>query len=271
MIGFIISSAETVGDVTMSAKFSKITDEDDIASRVQGGLLADGLNSFLAACLGSPPNTTFSQNNGLISLTRCASRSAGFACAFWLILFGVIGKFGALFASIPICVMGGVVLQLWSSVFVSGMVQATTGFTRRNGFILTIALGIGLGVAMEGQTFDYPGPYSFFRKVLVFDYGFWPMKMVCKTPNVASGVTNGALFCQAYNGPCCLEWNDAAKMWRSTVLAVLKTPYGVGFLFAFILNLILPEDKVDEDTEEFQRGDFAKKVEDTSTTEVAGA
>ncbi len=107
LIGFIISSAETIGDVAMTCKYSGVEGEDEVSSRIQGGLLADGVNSFVAALFGSPPNTTFSQNNGLISLTRCASRSAGFSCAFWLCCFGIIGKFGALFASIPICVMGG--------------------------------------------------------------------------------------------------------------------------------------------------------------------
>jgi len=158
LIGYMISSAETIGDVHMTAFYSRITDEDDIAARQQGGLLADGVNSFLATLFGSPPNTTFSQNNGLIALTRCASRSVGFSCAFWLILLGVVSPFGMAFASIPICVIGGVCLLTWASVFVSGMELATKNWTRRNQFILTISLGLGIGVAMEGHVFDYPGP-----------------------------------------------------------------------------------------------------------------
>ena len=86
LIGYFVSTAETIGDVTMSCKYSKLeTEGPDFESRVQGGLLADGVNSFLACLFTSPPNTTFSQNNGVISLTQCASRSAGFSCAFWLI------------------------------------------------------------------------------------------------------------------------------------------------------------------------------------------
>merc|ERR1719240_120586 len=95
LIGFFISSAETVGDIGMSCIASRLpSDGDDTMSRVQGGLLADGLNSLISCLMTSPPNTTFSQNNGVIALTRCASRAAGFACAGWLIFFGVIGKFG---------------------------------------------------------------------------------------------------------------------------------------------------------------------------------
>jgi len=220
-----VSTAETIGDVTMSCAASKLPVKgDDFESRVQGGLLADGFNSLLACLFTSPPNTTFSQNNGVIQLTRCASRSAGFSCAsearaaakrkaffcpreriprgvrrdprrhgmstssprrrssggvsarrprrrrdprpadrprvsgnsrqdrentgkarcrFWLILFGVFGKLGAAFTSIPICVVGGLVLQAFAMVFVSGMIIATKHVTRRNTFIMMISLARG--------------------------------------------------------------------------------------------------------------------------------
>lgn len=233
----VTSSAETVGDVTMSCEYSKVTDADEIASRVQGGVLADGINSFISALFGSPPNTTFSQNNGLIALTKCASRSAGFSCAFWLILFGVVAPIGAAFASIPICVVGGVVLLAWGSVFVSGLSLCTRDFSRRNQYILTVACSIGLAVAMEGQGISYPGPLSFFRRKLAYDQGFWPMKHVCKTP-----VPGGEDFCPNANGPCCDEWDETKKMGRATVLKVLAQPYAICFVFVFFLNLVMPFD-----------------------------
>ncbi|KAH8044565.1 xanthine transmembrane transporter [Aureococcus anophagefferens] len=102
--------------------------------------------------------TDAAQNNGVIQLTQCASRAAGFACAFWLILFGVIGKIGAAFSSIPICVVGGVVLQCSAMVFVSGMNIATRHATRRNNYILMVALALGIGVGMEPQLFEAAGP-----------------------------------------------------------------------------------------------------------------
>jgi len=49
--------------------------------------------------------------------------------------------------------------------------------------------------------------------------------------------------CYNYNGPCCAAWNSGAKMLRTTIMMILKTPYGIGFVLAFVLNLILPEDK----------------------------
>merc|ERR1719487_2864581 len=112
LIGFFVSASETVGDIGMSCIASRIpTEGADYNSRIQGGILADGINSFIACLLTTPPNTTFSQNNGVIALTRCASRAAGFACAGWLMAFGVFGFLGAMFASVPICVVGGMVLQ----------------------------------------------------------------------------------------------------------------------------------------------------------------
>jgi len=251
LVGFLISTAESIGDITITCRFSAVIDENDVASRIQGGLLADGVNSFIAGLLGSPPNTTFSQNCGLIPLTRCASRSAGFSACFFLIILGLFSHIGAAFASIPICVVGGVVLQAWASVFVSGMALATQDFTRRNQFILAIALGVGIGVAMETHIVDWPGPYTFFRRNLAYDYGFWPEKDVCSTPNAPwineAGKCQGVGIFGVNNGNCCSEYDTNLKMWRTTCLMILKTPYCIGFILAFILNLIIPEDI--EDTE----------------------
>merc|ERR1719399_1407640 len=180
LIGYFVSTAETIGDVTMSCEASKLaTTGPDFESRVQGGLLADGFNSFLACLFTSPPNTTFSQNNGVIKLTACASRSAGFSCAFWLILFGVWGKLGAAFNSIPICVVGGLVIQCFSGVFVSGMIIATKHITRRNSFILMLSLAIGMGVAMQPNLFEGGGVGSYYSKNLRNNVGFWPRYLTC--------------------------------------------------------------------------------------------
>lgn len=187
LIGFYISSAETVGDVKMTAYYSKIDDPEDVDKRIQGGLLADGVNSFLATFFCSPPNTTFSQNNGVIALSRCASRSAGFSCSVWLILFGIFGKIGAAFASIPICVVGGVVLQCFTMVFVAGMGMLAecgvgTRKGRRNSYIAMLSIAFGIGVALEPQLFDagVTSPSSFYHTNLGFNYGFWPKHMVCE-------------------------------------------------------------------------------------------
>mmetsp|Transcript_116991 Transcript_116991/g.331065 ORF Transcript_116991/g.331065 Transcript_116991/m.331065 type:complete len:706 (+) Transcript_116991:59-2176(+) len=299
IIGFFISTAETVGDIGASCHASGIPSVgDDFDSRVQGGLLADGMNSFLAAIFTSPPNTTFSQNNGIIALTRCASRATGFACAVWLILFGVLGKFGAIFSSVPICVVGGMVLMCFSMVFVSGIkIVSTQPISRRNSFILTLALGFGMGVAMIPHLFDASGGQSFYGNNLAHSYGFWPLRDACETfpkssdfgatdlvkargrtsaascvvPVVGDstftcgscsqadceglgGSYTAAVYepvfvetCIQTNGACCKKYDVVKKMWRTTVVMILKTPYCIGFLIAAMLNVLLPEDSEDPD------------------------
>ena len=124
---------------------------------------------------------------------------------------------------------------------------------------------------MEGHIFDWPGPYTFFRRNLAYDYGFWPEKYVCKKENAPwineNGICQGVGPFGANNGNCCAEYDDTAKMWRRTFLMILKTPYAIGFLVAFILNLAIPEDK-DETEREQER---AKKTASTPSLEVVTA
>jgi len=226
LIGFFVSTAETIGDVTMTCEASRLaTEGDDFEGRVAGGLLADGFNSFLATLFTSPPNTTFSQNNGVIKLTQCASRAAGFACAFWLILFGVFGKLGAAFNSIPICVVGGLVLQCFASVFVSGMIIATKHVTRRNSFIIMISLALGVGVALEPNLFEGGGVASFYGQNLRNNIGFWPRYKTCKDYPEVTVVTapatcevNGYTWC----GPSVAS--SSTPSMRPAPLAGRRTP-----------------------------------------------
>eukprot|EP00873_Tetraselmis_striata_P000948 jgi/Tetstr1/421212/TSEL_001117.t1 len=127
-----------------------------------GGLLGDSVSSFLAALAFSMPNTTFSQNNGVISLTRVASRMAGIGCAVWLIIYGIFGKVGAFFTSIPQPVLGGMTTFLFANIAVSGIkVICSRPLTRRIRFILAISLSFGLGVtiwpAWTSNMFDCAG------------------------------------------------------------------------------------------------------------------
>jgi len=287
LICSFITTAETIGDVMMTAKFSKITDEAEIMARQQGGVLADGVNSIIACLCGSPPNTTFSQNNGIIALTRCASRSAGFACAGWLIFIGLFGKVGAAMASIPMPIVGGVILQCFTMVFVAGMqILGPLLAIRRNSFIVMLSLAFGLGVAMEPQVVSAAGASSFFGKNLDHNHGLWPRKMVCdEFPTISSTITaemcaitntTGAVHslsldsascegvgvytaavtemveiktCSNDNGRCCLKYNKAADSLRTSVVLILKTPYCIAVLIALFLNLILPYEKDEEDEE----------------------
>lgn len=274
VIAFFTSTAETIGDINASVDASQLpTEGADVQSRVQGGLLADGINSFLAALFTTPPNTTFSQNNGVIAITRCASRLAGYACAGWLIFFGIIGKFGGFVADIPICVLGGMVTILFASILVSGIaVLSKIEFNRRNRIILSLSLGIGLGVVAVPDFVQAGGPASFYGPTLNMNMGLWPKKRVCISgtevyfDGTQDGVNNTASFNMGV-GPlggftggndltysyqvAPTDWvrtcsfDEDLEFWRDVVLILLKTPYSIGFIVALLLNAILPHDPED--------------------------
>lgn len=89
MAVFIICACEAIGDITATCDVSRLEVEGKVyESRIQGGVLADGINGLLAALATITPMTTFAQNNGVIALTRCANRSAGYCC--WYVLFSLL-------------------------------------------------------------------------------------------------------------------------------------------------------------------------------------
>ena len=182
LIAFVVTSVETIGDIAASCDASQIPSTGrDAETRIQGGLLCDGFNSLIACLMTTPPNTTFSQNNGVISLTRCASRAAGLACAGWLMLFGVLAKFAGVIASIPECVLGGMTIFLFANVLVSGIaiITGSGALNRRNRFILAISLGVGLGVTAVPEWAEGGGVAAFYGGNLKHNIGLMPAKDAC--------------------------------------------------------------------------------------------
>jgi uric acid-xanthine permease len=111
--------------------------------------------------------STFAQNNGVISLTRCANRKAGYCCCFFLFIMGVFSKFAAVFVAIPSSVLGGMTTFLFTAVAVSGVrILATCEFSRRNRFIMTCALSLGVGAILVPDWFSYFFTYSGPNKAL---------------------------------------------------------------------------------------------------------
>lgn len=155
LIGYAVSTVETIGDITASCDASRVeTSGTEFESRVQGGLLADGVNSLIAGLMTGSPTTTFSQNNAVIAMTRTANRSAGVWAALWLIVFGVFGKIGGVFVAIPDAVLGGMTTFLFAKVAASGIrILATLEWTRRDRFICATSLSLGLGVIITPNAF----------------------------------------------------------------------------------------------------------------------
>ncbi|OJA15064.1 hypothetical protein AZE42_12170, partial [Rhizopogon vesiculosus] len=117
---------------------------------------SDGIGGFVSALFTVTPLSIFAQNNGVISVTRCANRAAGRWCCVFLILFGALGKLSGVFLAIPNPVLGGVTTFLFASVVVSGLrVLSFVQYTRRDRFILAAAMSFGVGDLLVPDIFDY--------------------------------------------------------------------------------------------------------------------
>lgn len=162
MAVYIILACEAIGDITATCDVSRLDVQGQyFDSRIQGGILSDGIAGVLAGLLTVTPMSVFAQNNGVINLTRCANRKAGFACCFFLIIAGIFSKFAAVILSIPNAVLGGMTTFLFTAVAVSGMrIVSTIEFTRRNRFILTTSLALGYGATLVTDWFQYVFTYA---------------------------------------------------------------------------------------------------------------
>jgi xanthine/uracil permease len=164
IIMFACQAVSCIPDILATSELSGVDIEGaEFSSRVQGGILCDGLGSFFSALSTGPPMVSQAGNNGVIVLTGCASRRVGWAASGFLILMGVIAKFGAVFASMPPSVLGGMQVFLYSTIAVAGVrVLALIEWTRRDRFILTVALGIGFMDICQPDWFSsmltYNGP-----------------------------------------------------------------------------------------------------------------
>jgi len=169
---YMVLAMEAIGDITATCDVSRLeVDGELFDSRIQGGVLADGLNGIIAALCTITPMSTFAQNNGVIALTRCANRKAGYACCFWLIIMGIFAKFAAALVAIPAAVLGGMTTFLFSAVTVSGIrIISTMPFTRRNRFILTAGFTLGFGATMVPNWFSYVFTYNGPNKALLGFY-----------------------------------------------------------------------------------------------------
>ncbi|KAK4149872.1 permease family-domain-containing protein [Chaetomidium leptoderma] len=155
---FMICACEAIGDITATCDVSRLEVEGELyESRIQGGVLADGINGMLAALATITPMTTFAQNNGVIALTRCANRTAGYWCCIFLLTTGIFTKFAAALVAIPDPVLGGMTTFLFCAVAVSGLAIIAKGvpFNRRNRFVLTASLALGYGATLVPEYFNH--------------------------------------------------------------------------------------------------------------------
>ena len=150
MVMFIVTAVETVGDISGVMEGGMNREPSD--KELSGGVICDGLGSTFAACFGVLPNTSFSQNVGLVAMTKVVNRGALATGAVFLILCGLIPKLGALVSIMPQAVLGGAAVMMFSSIVVSGIQLITKEkMTPRTLTIVSVALGVGYGMGANSS------------------------------------------------------------------------------------------------------------------------
>lgn len=149
---FLVSATETIGDtsaVTNIVLGREATDEE-----ISGSLACDGLVSSLSACFGCMPITSFSQNVGLLAMTKVINRRTIATGAGILILAGIVPAVGAVLATLPEAVLGGCTIMMFGNIVISGLQMiGNCGYTQRNVTIAALSLSVGLGFTQVPEMF----------------------------------------------------------------------------------------------------------------------
>jgi xanthine permease XanP len=153
---YLITAIESIGDITATSVISgEPIEGPKYFRRIKGGVLGDGLNSLIAACFNTFPNTTFSQNNGVIQLTGVGSRYIGYFIAAIFVLLGFFPIVGGIFQALPQPVLGGATIVMFATVAVAGIkILSCVNLTKRNSIILAVSLGLGLGVTFVPEILE---------------------------------------------------------------------------------------------------------------------
>ena len=148
---FLVSAAETIGDT--SALVAGGLGREITGEEISGSLACDGYGSFISGLFGCPPVTSFSQNVGLVAMTKVVNRFTIMTGAVAMILAGLFPPIGNFFASLPQSVLGGCTIMMFGTILTSGMQMiANCGFTQRNITIVAMALSIVIGFTTTSES-----------------------------------------------------------------------------------------------------------------------
>ena len=148
---FLVSAVETIGDT--SALVSSGLDREITGKEISGSLACDGYASTISSLFGCPPVTSFSQNVGLVAMTKVVNRFTIMTGAVCMILAGLLPPIGNFFASLPDSVVGGCTIMMFGSILTSGVQMiASCGFSQRNITIVSLSLAVGIGFTTASES-----------------------------------------------------------------------------------------------------------------------
>ena len=150
---YLASLLEALGDMTATCQLSGLeTTGPSYTARIRGGVLSDAITCVVSGVIGSFPSTTYAQNNGVIQITGVASRHVGKWMAAFLVMLGLFPSVARWVTAMPPPVLGGMAILLFGLVSVSGLrLILIGGLSHRDGLIVALSLGIGLGAASQPE------------------------------------------------------------------------------------------------------------------------
>lgn len=149
---FLVSATETIGDT--SALAASGLNRDVTTKETSGSIACDGFVSALSSVFGCMPITSFSQNVGLVAMTKVVNRYAIATGAFIMVIAGFFPAVGSLLATLPSAVLGGCTIMMFGTIVVSGVQMiGKCGYTQRNITIVALSLSIGLGFTQCPEIF----------------------------------------------------------------------------------------------------------------------
>ncbi len=235
MLVFMITSLETIGDITATSDVSEQPVSGPLyMKRLKGGVLANGLNSFVSAVFNTFPNSCFGQNNGVIQLTGVASRYVGFVVALMLIVLGLFPAVSGFVQHIPEPVLGGATLVMFGTIGVA---------SRYVGFVVALMLIVlGLFPAVSGFVQHIPEPVLGGATLVMFGtIAASGVRIVSREPLNRRAILIIALSLAVGLGvsqqPLILQF---APEWLKNLLS---SGIAAGGITAIVLNLIFPPEK----------------------------
>jgi NCS2 family nucleobase:cation symporter-2 len=154
LVMYVVTTVETIGDIsgiTVGGAGREATDKE-----LQGGIIADGLSSSFAAIFNALPNTSYSQNVGIVSFTKVMSRYVVTIGGIFLIFAGMVPKLGAVVAAMPMSVLGGAAIIMFAMIATSGIVLiGKDTLNQRNLLIVAVSLGLGLGFSQMSAALQF--------------------------------------------------------------------------------------------------------------------
>ena len=154
VIMYLVASVEIIGDIsslTMGGMEREATSEE-----ITGGIIGNGITALIVSWFGGMPTATFSQNVGIVSMTKVISKRVISIAGIIIIITGFLPKFGALMSTIPNAVLGGATLTVFAIISINGIrLIAEEPFTMRNCSILGIALAIGIGISQVPSALEH--------------------------------------------------------------------------------------------------------------------